>query len=243
MYEDYSDYVSEILKVNDLSNFKRNPRYTQMLEHVTPVDGFKYLNLIRNKFNLQDNHISMFCKINDSLGNPYLVKYSDQLIVSPSSLRYMFQSLLILSHIKKLELKNVKIVEVGCGYGGLALALYYFKNIFEIDIKKYYMVDLTNPLALQKEYLKRININLNLEFYDSKNFGEDIKDDNLFFISNYCFSEIHKSLQEEYIKKLLPKCNHGFITWNAIELYDFSKNYTYEDEYPLTYPNNKYVYF
>ena len=46
--------------------------------------------------------------------------------------------------------------------------------------------------------------------------GNDIYDDNLFFISNYCFTEITETHRNSYISILFPKVKHGFIIWQTV---------------------------
>lgn len=252
LYKEFTDYIDDILFKNDISEFKNNPQVLQMLDHVIPVHAIFYLEVINEKFNISNDDIYSFCKINDSIGNPIKYKLIDNNPISLTSIRYICHSLLILEYIKKLDIKNVKLVEVGCGYGGLMLALHFFQSKYDINIEKYYMVDLKQPNKLQEKYFNSIcelypntfNKNtMNIEFIESTNYGSEINEDNLFFISNYCFSEIHDIHQKGYIKNLLPKCQHGFLCWNNIDIYNFSKDITYELEYPLTGDKNKYVYF
>ena len=78
-------------------------------------------------------------------------------------------------------------------------------------------------------------------------YGSNINDDNLFLVSNYCFSEIEHNHQMQYIAKLFPKVSHGFMVWNRIIVYNFGFTVKEELEYPLTGAwngnKNKYIYF
>ena len=114
-----------------------------------------------------------------------------QIVCSPTSLRYVLHSLLILKYIKGTSTR--KIVEVGCGYGGLFLGINYFSKILNITIDNYYFIDLPEICGLIKNYLElhKGDININYAIHTADNYGADIDETNLFFISNYCFTEIY----------------------------------------------------
>lgn len=246
-YSDYENYIMKQVNSGDICNFKSSDTYIFVLEHTSYDIGMKYLDIIRNSYNLSDNEILTFCNINDRVGNPRLDSING-LLVSPSSLRYIFHSLKILDHCRSLGLNDITFVEIGAGYGGLILALNHFASKYNIKIKEYHCVDLVWPLKLQQKYISHHSLDFNVIPHVNYNFGSDIDGDNHFLISNYCFSEINRDYQNEYIKYLFPKINHGFIVWNHIQIYDIGKNIRVELEYPLTCPEmhehkNYYVYF
>jgi len=243
IYEDYHNYVKNIVhNEHSCKNFKSNPIYRGMLEHVNYEQGREYLKYIYEKTNYTNNEIINFCLKNDSYGNPIKNNYNEIGTVSPSSLRYIFQTFLILNHAKSLNLDTIDIVEIGGGYGGLCLCIKFFADKFNINISSYRIIDLEHIIKLQEKYLKHHNIN-DVNFVNACTFGKDINCENLFLISNYCFSEINMELQKEYIKNLFPKVKHGFIAWNYIDVYNFGFEIKVENEYPLTCNINKYVYF
>jgi putative sugar O-methyltransferase len=242
MYNQYSDYVKVICDTNNLSNFKSNPNYTYMLEHVNTQQGNLYLNCILYSTNISVSEIENFCMLNDKIGNPIKVKYDNLSIsVSPTSLRYILHAHLILSHMKRTNSENV--IELGGGYGGLCFALHNFSNKYGVNINSYTICDLPNIICLQNKYLNIVTPNLNVNFAESTNFGEDIKYEQAFLISNYCFSEISNEYQQMYINKMFKKIKHGFMAWNNIPIYDFGFKLNVEPEIPETGPRNKYVYF
>lgn len=244
LYTRYAQYVDSILRSDDLTNFKNNNNYTYMLEHVSEETGSKYLNLIKEHFNLPDTDIIEFASMNDSIGNPNKYTYL-QTMMSPTSLRYIFQAMLILKHFASKDQSNIRIVEIGGGYGGLCLAINYCSKYFtSINITEYNILDLDAPSRLQKKYLSYHKLSYQLNNYTSDNFGDElVGGDDLFMISNYCFSEIDITLQEQYISRLFPKVNHGFITWNMIPVYNINKSVSVEEEYPKTGDFNYYVRF
>ena len=242
IYSRYSNFVTQICQSNNLTMFKSHPDYTYMLEHVSKSQGHEYIYFIKSMTNISDDEIKEFCMINDSLGNPNRENYGF-VITSPTSLRYIFQAHLILSHLCTLYLPSVDIVEVGGGYGGLCLAIHHFSNKYNIKINTYSIVDLPSVSKLQKLYLSEVNPTLVVDFVDANTFGVGINKTNMFLVSNYCFSEIPDSLQKNYIANLFPKVSHGFMAWNFIPTYNFGFKFNEEVEYPKTGEFNKYLRF
>lgn len=242
IYIKFNNYLHSICDKNDINNFKNNESVTYMLEHVNYNQGLEYLSLIILKTPFTKEDIINYCNINDKIGGG--VKYDYNFIkTSPSNFRYIFHSYLILNHIKNLNLNNLNICEVGGGYGGLCLAIHYFANKYNININSYNIIDLQDVIRLQQLYINQNNNELNVNYYNSINYGSDLNLDNLFLISNYCFSELSNDNQQKYIKVLFPKVSHGFMAWNMIPLYNFGFKYLEEEEYPKTGAMNKYVYF
>jgi len=242
-YRTYQNAISSCLNQDNMGNFKSNPSYTEILEHVSHQDGVNYYNLIKSEFSLSDDVILNFCTLNDSIGTP--TKYAIPGLnerVSPTSLRYVYHACLILDYIRSLKLVRVNIVEVGAGYGGLALCMNYFNT--NNVIESYSCVDLPEAGRLQATYLSKFSVNFPLKFVDSSTYGSTVEGENLFLISNYCFSEISPQHRNGYSVTLIPKIKHGFMAWNFINVYDFGKTLTHvEDERPQTGNTNKFVYF
>jgi hypothetical protein len=216
MYKNYINYLANNSseKISDF-NFKSSRSYFGIVETVSSDIGNKYLNLIlseyKNLVNITD--IIDYCNINDSIGNPKLTNYNDNLKCSPTSLRYFYHALLILSHINNTECDN--IVEIGGGYGGLCLAINFLLKYFDVNIKNYNIIDLTEPIDLIEKYLNsnKSYISTNNIYHNSSSFGSNIKDNNLFMISNYCYTEIDKEFNNIYNNILLPNINNGFLVW------------------------------
>jgi hypothetical protein len=238
-YEKYSEYINSLTNID---NFKSNHLYEEILEHVSYEKGKEYLSLIISQTPFTKEDIINYCNQNDIYGGGKKHNY-DFITTSPTNFRYIFHSYLILTHMNSLELNNINIVEVGCGYGGLCLAMSYFSKILNISINSYNLIDLPAISRLQQLYLVNHDINFTTKFHSAFEYGKDIELDKLFLISNYCFSEISKEHQDNYIEKLFPKVEHGFMVWNFIPLYFFGFFYRQEREYPSTGHMNKYLYF
>ena len=221
MYNEYENYVNNV--INNLNDFKNNEKYNCILEHLSEEKGSEYVNYIESFLKetfteISFDNINDYLLLNDKYGNPKKCSYTifnNKILCSPSSLRYIYHSLIILKYIKYTNSK--KIVEVGCGYGGLFLAINHFSKILEIPIDKYYLIDLPIICELIKSYLEKYSdINFSYILKSAYSYGEDIDDNELFFISNYCFTEINKEHRDSYILKLFPKLNNGFIIWQTV---------------------------
>ena len=258
IYKQYTDCIKTFIDLdkNDWT-FKSNPNYTYMLEHVDAIQGNNYLNEIANKFSVlyteNKNYLIELCHRNDLYGNCKKNSFENFTTCSPTNLRYILHSLLILTYAKECNLYTLDVVEIGGGYGGLCFYINNIAKLFNININTYTIFDLEEPLLLQNKYLDALNINdtctdtgtgTKMNYFTIENF-ENINQ-NSFLISNYAFSEIPIDIQKEYTDKLLnPYISYGFITWNEIDLYKFIDNkiVSIEREFPLTGPNNYYVKF
>ena len=242
-YERYRLACFEIASLDSLfQRFKQISEYNHILEHVTPEQGLDYLKEVL-QLQVAYEDILAYCKQNDSVGKPLLCQYSPDLICSPTSLRYVFHANLILRHIKQLGLQTVKIVEVGGGYGGLLLAIHFFAPKYGIQIQKYTILDLHEVTFLQKKYLSLFPVVFPYSVQNGESYGKEIEETDLFFISNYCLSEVPIPIFESYVRELLPKCSHGFLAWNMRPYVDFGKQARVEPEVPFMSENNRMVYF
>uniref|UniRef100_A0A6C0L9H4 Sugar O-methyltransferase n=1 Tax=viral metagenome TaxID=1070528 RepID=A0A6C0L9H4_9ZZZZ len=242
MYNAYLHALDGLRASGNISTFKSDHNYRTVLEHVSPNEGGEYLRLLRSLTDITEEEITTYCTVNDSIGSPLTSIYG-ALQTSPTNLRYILHAFLIMRHMLSVGISTVDIVEVGGGYGGLCLALHFFAKKYTISIASYTIVDLKEALYLQEKYLKAVLPNVEVTFVDASTFGSAITTQNMFLISNYCFSEISAEFQKQYIQTLFPKVSHGFMAWNFIPTYDFGFTRREEEEYPMTGNSNKYVYF
>lgn len=246
MYSKYQQIIKTQLNLKPEEwSFKSSRDYNAILEHVDYLGGEKYLNIIETKFkNFFESNIETFkniCRLNDNYGKTNKYTYERFMTCSPSNLRYILHTLLILEDMKKSKLNNIDIIEIGGGYGGLCFFIHNIAPIYEININSYSIFDLPEPSLLQEKYLNALGVNA-VNFVQLNNFN-NLKN-NSFLISNYAFSEISNEIQKEYIEKVInPYTTYGFLTWNFIPVYEFVKNSIIEKEkeYPQTGNNNYYV--
>jgi hypothetical protein len=258
MYSNYVNFIDDISSQDiSRSDFKSNERYNYILEHVSKDIGNEYLQCIEKEFpEIKLQNIIEFLKINDAFGVPLKEKmniYGITVDCSPTSTRYVYHALIILKYLSTTSCK--KVVEVGCGYGGLYLAICHFSKILKIEIDEYHFIDFPEVGRLIDKYmiLNKDTSCIPYKIHDSSMYGEDIKETDLFFISNYCFTEIDITDREKYIQKLLNKTSSGFILWQTvfdrihIENINFCKEIkSIEEERPQTARidyKNYFVYF
>lgn len=247
VYGKYLQYIRTIVE-SDVNgwNFKSNPIYNYVLEHVSESEGREYLSEITTRFtNLYTNNLTYLKQLaimNDTYGSPVKYEYSNFIACSPTNLRYILHSLLILSFMQECKLSEIDVVEIGGGYGGLCFYMYKLSHLFNITINTYSMFDLSEPRALQRKYLETLNIT-NVKYLDMSDYWS-LKP-NSFLISNYAYSEIEIELQQQYSNTVLKYTSHGFLSWNRIPLYEFidNKHIISEVEYPHTSIYNYYVRF
>lgn len=242
MYIDdiYIDYNNSLSNIDEIyNNFKRDHSFTNILEHVSIPFGIEYKKLIEQEYFINiENYLNLIYN-NDSIGNPNL-HLIDNINTSPSNFRYIYHSLLIQSKLRNwFNTKNLKIIEIGGGYGGLC---YYIKNIIKDYDIDYSIIDLPNVNSLQCKFLNDVNIKCNL--YSCNNIDEMEKEYDL-IISNYCLSEISIQNRIEYLSRIIPNCKKEFYIWNSLSFEGLNlSKYIIEDEKPQTnYEGyNKFVY-
>ena len=100
-----------------------------------------------------------------------------------------------------------------------------FSSCFYIIKSKFdpskYIEWMKNFLSIVNEfnlviYTDEKNINITYSFHSTNSYGNDIDDNNLFLISNYCFTEIGFEHLNNYINYLFPKLTNGFIIWQTV---------------------------
>lgn len=194
------------------TNWKQDPDVNEMLEHLQRDHASVYLESIRLK--LSDTQIETIVARNDAYGGAR-VENIDGIRSSPSSIRYLAHSLEICAQILKKGLSNVTLVEIGGGYGGLAVILSEVSAIMNISIQKYIIYDLPGVVALQQHYLAQFTLPFPVIWKDAGCCGSDLESSpNLFLVSNYCLSEISNNDRQQYLCNLLPKIDGAYFAWN-----------------------------
>lgn len=225
MYNEYVTYLRDINAENILTrNFKSNSAYNSILEHVSPQLGHQYLGLIEAEYpHIASSAIKEYAELNDKYGAPnkhvFTCRDGVRIYCSPTSLRYVYHALLILRHFKEVGGKS--FVEVGCGYGGLFLAICFFSPLVEAEVENYHLVDFPEVGNLIRHYIQANSANFSVKptwfLHDCHSHGATVPSENgLFLISNYCFTEIDEPDRIKYIENLFGKVANGFIIWQTV---------------------------
>lgn len=191
-----------------LSRFRKNLEYRLILEHVSYKQGLQYFDQI-NLLNPDLLNRMIEFKENDNFGKPATYSYSGGLRVSPTTIRYVA----VAAHLKSIFASEAikSVAEIGVGYGGQCSVLC---KVFPLD--SYSMFDLDPVLTLTSKYLEAVNPRaariatmLQLDNLEAPDGGWDLA------ISNYAFSELPRSLQLEYVQKVLTQSKRGYMIMNS----------------------------
>lgn len=218
------------------ADFRRNPAYTTVLEHVSEEQGREYLRLLspggRARRNVEE------AAKNDTIGNPVTMRLDSELSISPTTLRY----LKVADDVQRLfgALDGAEVVEIGVGYGGQCRIL---DSIFQI--KSYTLVDLKPVLSLAAEFLSNFPLRCTLRLMTMNELSPQPYD---FALSNYALTELSRNVQDIYFAKALRHTRSGYITYNDIAPPSFLSVPCDEwcrrlgartlPEQPLTHPRN-----
>jgi hypothetical protein len=251
----YNAWQQACCKIADGKNiyWKRDTDVYYMLEHVPGEYANVYLDLIiQSGFSIEA--IESYSNLVDSVGNanrhPF-TRNSKTIQSSTTCLRYLYHAIDIINKLIPILQKSIipTLVEVGGGYGGLAVAINYVlqskNSLYKIN---YNIIDLSNVLKLQRYYTSQFPLNsISLNLIDSEEYGANINVPNLFIISNYCLAEMGETNRQKYINTLFTKNSiiGGYLQWNSGAPLDFLSHFTTDvkEEYPQTGPENKTVVF
>ena len=199
----YSQICIEAVENDDIFNkFKKDPRYTAILEHVSIEQGKLYAQDILD-YDIDSDLISSF-KDNDIVGGSSTFNYGEPFgRISPSTLRYIQNALDISYFFGEGELN--KIVEIGGGYGGLCKTI----NCL-CDFGEYHIYDMDAASKLQKKYLSYFEIYGKVVHHSEPEKLEDID----LVISNYAYSELGEKLQDLYYNNIIKNSKKVYMILN-----------------------------
>lgn len=222
-YQEHHRYLYELQDQPPAEwKFKQHPNYCQIMEHIHKDHGSRYLTHIETQFpQITFEQIRDYVNTNDKYGGAVKHIYTSQslrlLYCSPSSLRYIFQALLVLDAYNATDCTHM--VEVGAGYGGLCLAIQMFAPSMLTEtktLKQYYMMDLPASCVLIREYLALHSERLPILYMaHARDRDFNTYQHKTFFISHFCFSELSESEQQRYRDEILSSCIHGMLTWQT----------------------------
>ena len=216
-YKDFQD-VCELACIDEKSftSFKSSGPFREILENVSESLGktlFEKLQLAQFPPELWHELIR-----NDEHGNPLRFEYpgvQNTLLLSPTTLRYIYFGKEMVDEMLKNKLDNIHIIEIGGGYGGQAYILDVLCRFFNIRISSYCLLDHPSVCTLQLKYLNMLLPDVKNVFLPAPTNVEEID----YCISNYCFGEITKSIQDFYWTTIVEKAKHGFMIYNTQPVY------------------------
>ena len=251
----YNTWQQICLKIAESreSTWKQDRTVHYMLEHVPGEYARIYLDLIVAS-GLSFQEIQSYTNLVDHIGDAQRQSfpcYSETLSSSTTCLRYLWHAIEIVNRLNGYFEKGVipTLVELGGGYGGLAVAVNYILQLRKKEGKlQYKIVDLTNVQKLQAYYTSQFTLdNINLEFVDSEQYGANINASNIFIVSNYCIGEMGEANRQNYMNALFSKKEviGGYIQWNSAASTDCLSRFRLDitEENPKTGPDNKTVNF
>lgn len=258
---DYDGYrrvlASQAALSPDEWTFKRDPAYRQILEHVTQLQAVQFLDLAQREFPDEWGAVAdllpHLVDENDQYGRPIPELIPAFGICSPSNMRYLFHALLTLRAIDALEQGQIHIVELGGGYGGLALYVQRLQYLFKTRVTTYTIVDVPEACALQAAIAEQLGLSLRVfSGLGAEEMAKALLPDDgrqRFFVSAYGFAEFRAQFQEWYAERLIRHCQHGLLVWNYDPYWDnpvyqfVNVPLTVVPERPLTGPGNAFVSF
>ncbi len=216
-YQPFSNVCKTASENNDVfATFRANPYVVNMLEHVREDLCEDYRKLIA-EFGLDIPWDQVLT--NDTVGSPHTITLSDNIQISPTTLRYVFLALKALSAISKTPWRDgVNVIEIGGGYGGQCAITFKLASLFQVTIASYTILDLTNPGLLQNRFLQTQLSAADMSKVQFVNISESSTSNlkkNSFLFSAYAYSEISAENQRIYDERLRGYISNGFVVWNS----------------------------
>lgn len=219
-YNGWANLCSQINNFN-IYQFRQKPYFCSMVETVSPHFGILYFNNINNNYSKYISNIDWkTIEVLANVGNPYNQEYifnNNKYNLSPTILRYIQFTLDTLTHIKNnTSLTELKIVEIGGGFGFQAILLYELAHLFDLKVLKYTILDLGPVCNLQNIFITECQKFSDKKYINLKAITIDdyTPNNNNFFISNYALGELNTYWQNRYIRDVVNKIKHGYLCWN-----------------------------
>jgi hypothetical protein len=195
------------------SKFRSCRSYRKILEHVPPRTGEKYLRQLKKSDVPYQTLRNLVPEIN--LGRPATYHFRTIGKISPTSIRYAK----VHNDIRNIfgDLTDYNILEIGCGYGGLALQMMSAESLHSFDI-----ADLEVVESLAQKYVQKIIPESGKILRIARKIEYKTID---LVISNYAFSELTRELQDDYLERYILKSKRGYMIYNHINPPEF-KSYS-----------------
>lgn len=205
--------------------FKSDEGYRQVLEHVSKDQGTAFLDWSHAaQPNLDWDKVVRIATLNDSFGKPIQFDYPGLGMFSPSNWRYLCHALKVWRHIDSLGLDNVDIIELGGGYGGLALWVRGLAAGRDVRLGTYSLVDLPEAAILQGQFTAACSLRSvwTANGLEAEGLARALRPPGhtgvpRILVSAYAFSEFDQETRDWYAEGLIRHCEHGLIVWNCPE--------------------------
>lgn len=193
--------------INDrkFKSFKRDPRYTEVLEDIPGFYGEEYYQILITQSPDLLERIDSIRQI-DSIGNPYRHQLPNGQQLSYNTLRY----LKVVSDLRGLFGDKIgdEVAEIGVGFGGQMLAADSFTRF-----KTWTLIDLSPVVQLASRFVENFHLRNSYQAKTLNQIPLDVKFD--LVVSNYAFSELPRHLQSIYVEKVLARASKGYLTMNT----------------------------
>lgn len=194
----YIDYCKSAVRDDDVfSKFRQNTFYRSVIGAPTINQAvLMYSELM--KYNHIVDKIKDYIKL-DFIGQPIVYNMHDAYI-SLNLIRYL--DTLRLLHLNFGDLDKQNILEIGCGFGGLA---YCIKTTYECN---YYILDLAEAMSLQK----KVNDTLDTSLITTACHDIDL------LIAEYSISELDYTAQKFYFDSYISKSKKFMLRYNCTNI-------------------------
>jgi hypothetical protein len=203
--------------------FKNDIRFQRVLEHVDHFQGFRFIEQMQREYATywQDvvDLLPAVVEQNDRFGKPYVDTFHEvDLTCSPSNFRYLSQALRLFTHAAEVQPGHIHVIELGGGYGGLALYVHRLAHLFpETTIDAYTIIDLPEACAIQQRVAHELELPIlavNGLDETALEWAMERVDAPRFLFSAYAFSEFDAETRAWYESRVARKCEHGVVIWN-----------------------------
>ncbi len=223
-YTSYRDCLLEAaLQEPERWTFKSDPRYQLVLEHVDHYQGVRFLQHTEQEYAAYWPKVldllPALVTVNDQYGKPMTDRFHEVGVTcSPSNFRYLSQALRLLTHAAEVASGRIHVIELGGGYGGLALYVNRLAHLFpSVEIDAYSIVDLPEAGVVQAKTAGALSVPIyvvNGLSEISLGICRDLSEAPRFLFSAYAFSEFDEDTRNWYAEHLVKHCEHGVVIWN-----------------------------
>jgi len=204
----YSDFVAAAAQNSEIfSTFRRQKIYRSIVETLDADEGKAFFDAVEDPV---IRSLGLKSAPFDKIGSPLLGTY-DGVQLSPTTLRYckvIYDLKTFFPHFDAFK----EIVEIGVGYGGLVRLLSAYKHETDSTLERCIGLDLPSVALLANRYVSECGGAAEAHFTTLENVLIDQCD---LVVSNFAFSEFSRSLQTDYLEKIILKARSGYLTMNT----------------------------